>query len=57
MLSTEEALLLVRRIGDIVTRHVPEQKALSAILVELRQLANGDAQVPVYAKAEDADAC
>jgi hypothetical protein len=56
MLSTEEALLLVRRIGDIVSRHVPEQKALSAILVELRQLASGDAQVPVYAEAEDADA-
>jgi hypothetical protein len=52
MLSTEEALLLMRRIADIVVRHVPEKQALSAILVELRHLANGEAQLPVYAEAE-----
>jgi hypothetical protein len=38
MLSTEEAMLMTHRLIDIITRHVPDKQALSAIIVDIRAL-------------------
>jgi hypothetical protein len=54
MLSTEEALLLVRRLADTVTQHVTDKRVLSAILVDLQQFIGPPHALPAY--AEDTDA-
>jgi hypothetical protein len=54
MLSTEEAMALMHRVVDVVTRHVTDRQALSSIVVEMRTLAEWSNGVP--ASEEDSDA-
>jgi hypothetical protein len=53
MLTTEQALSMVRAIVDIVTRHVPDRQALSAIIVDLQRIAGPGHGLP--ADAEEAE--
>jgi hypothetical protein len=39
VLTHEQALLFMHRLVDIITQHVPDKKALSAIIVDLQQIA------------------
>jgi hypothetical protein len=55
MLTAAEAMAIVHRLVDIVTRHVPDRQALSAIVVELQALAGQPQGVPVYQEAPDTD--
>jgi hypothetical protein len=54
MLSTEEAMALMHRVIDIVTRHVSDRQALSAIVVEMRALSESPHGRPVYEETPDA---
>lgn len=48
LITTEEALLMMRRVVDIITVHVPDKKALSQIIVDLQQMIGANQQA-VYA--------
>ena len=50
MLTTEQALSMVQAIVDILTRHVPDKRALSAIIVELQRMAGPAHELPAYAE-------
>jgi hypothetical protein len=54
MLTTEEALAMIRRLIDILTVHIPDRKILSAIIVDLQRMAGPPHALPAY--AEDTDA-
>jgi hypothetical protein len=54
MLTSAEAMAIMHRMVDIVTRHVTDRQALSAIVVEMRALAEQPHGLP--ASAEDPDA-
>jgi hypothetical protein len=54
MLTTEQALSMMRTIVDILTRHVSNKQALSAIIVELQRMAGPVHELP--ADAADTDA-
>jgi hypothetical protein len=54
MLTAEQAMALVHRVVDIVGRHVRDREAMSAIVVELRALAEVTSGRPVYGEAPDA---
>jgi hypothetical protein len=53
MLSAEEAMVLMRNMVDIVTRHVSDRQALSAIVVEMRQLSEQPHRLPVHEETPD----
>jgi hypothetical protein len=55
MLTAAEAMAIVHRLVDIVSRHVTDRQALSAIVVELQALAGQPHGVPVYQEAPDTD--
>jgi hypothetical protein len=54
MLSLEEAIALMHRVVNIVTRHVSDRQVLTAIVVEIRALAERSNGLP--ASEEDSDA-
>lgn len=47
MITKEEALIMARQMIDIMTRHVTDKQALSAIIVEMQRMLGGGTQ-PVY---------
>lgn len=55
MLTAEEALLMAKQFIDIMTRHVTDKKALSAIIVEMQRMLGGgyQAKLSTYAEARD----
>ena len=54
MMSAEEAMALTHRVVDIVTRHVTDRQALSAIVVEMRTLVESSHGLPAYEEPSDA---
>jgi hypothetical protein len=52
MITQEQALILMGAVTDIITRNVPDKKALSQIVVELQQIMTRD-QVPVYGEVAE----
>jgi hypothetical protein len=48
MLTAEQAMALMHRVIDIVTRHVTDRQALSAIVVDMRALAGPQNGLPAY---------
>jgi hypothetical protein len=54
MMTAEQAMALMHRVVDIVTRHVTDRQALSAIGVEMRALSEQPHRLPVYAEDPDA---
>jgi hypothetical protein len=54
MLTTEEALAIMRRIVDIISRHVPDKQALSAMIVDIQRMAGPPHALPAYAEEPDA---
>ena len=53
MITSAEALALMHRVVDVVTRHVPDRQIISAIVVEMRSLAEATSGRPVYEEAPD----
>jgi hypothetical protein len=53
MLSVDEAMALMHRLVDIVTRHVLDRQVLSAIIVDLRALAESSKGLPAYEETPD----
>jgi hypothetical protein len=53
LLSIEEAMALMHRVVDVVTRHVTDRQALSAIVVEIRALAERSNGLPAYEEGPD----
>jgi hypothetical protein len=53
MLTTEQALSMMRAIVDILTRHVSDKQALSAIIVELQRMAGPAHELPAYAETPE----
>jgi hypothetical protein len=51
MSTAEQALSMMRTIVDILTRHVSDKQALSAIIVELQRMAGPAHELPAYAEA------
>ena len=54
MMTQEDALLMMHRLVDIITRHVPDKKALSGIIVDLQQMAGPAHGLPVYGESPEA---
>jgi hypothetical protein len=55
MMSIEEAMVIMHRIVDIVTRHVTDRQVISAIIVDLRALTGPPNGLPAYQEASEAD--
>jgi hypothetical protein len=53
MITAEQALSMMRTIVDILTRHVSDKQALSAIIVELQRMAGPAHELPAYAEAPE----
>jgi hypothetical protein len=53
MMTAEQAMVLMRNMVDIVTRHVSDRQALSAIVVEMRQLSEQPHRLPAYEETPD----
>jgi hypothetical protein len=51
VITAQQAMLLIGAITDIITRHVPDKKILSDVVVELQQLLTRD-NGPMYAAAD-----
>lgn len=54
MITATEAMAIVHRVVDIVSRHVRDRQAMSAIVVEMQALAEQSHGRPVYGEAPDA---
>lgn len=55
LITSEEALLIMRRVVDIITMHVSDKRALSQIIVDLQQMIGStQRELPVYAQESDA---
>jgi Spy/CpxP family protein refolding chaperone len=54
MLTAEQAMALVHRVVDIVSRHVTDKQALRDIIVEMRTLTEATSGRTVYEEAPDA---
>jgi hypothetical protein len=53
MLTAAEAMAIVHRLVDIVSRHVPDRQVLSAIVVEISALAERANGLPAYEETPD----
>jgi hypothetical protein len=54
MMHVEDALLLVRRLSDIITVHIADRKILSAILVDMQQFTGPPHALPADAEGPGA---
>jgi hypothetical protein len=54
MITSEQAMAMIGRLVDIITRHVPDQRALSAIIVDIQALTTQPHGLPVYGENPDA---
>jgi hypothetical protein len=53
MLSSEQAMAMIHRLIDIITRHVPDRQVLSAIVVEISALAERSNGLPASEESPD----
>jgi hypothetical protein len=53
MMTAEQAMAIIHRVVDIVSRHVTDRQALSAIVVDMRALAESPHGLPVYEETPD----
>jgi len=54
MITATEAMAIVHRVVDIVSRHVTDRQIISAIVVEMRAIAETTSGRPGYAEGPDA---